>query len=298
MTVLICKIKEQFIVHFRTLLSFVLLESSSISLLPISNVAYRCLIYRHFLQHFPSSRGSEERTADKGRLCTVTKAHLPTLCIFGFLIFMGGFSYNYCKQNTRTAELPHDLSIIQALKAQSRLHGHLGTVTSGEKLFLAFLGFQFSSMCLNQKLIKGLCENHKTEKAPSIQNCFPNHTWIPICVNKVWIMLECFSQWDTTGINNHLPKLLSKPNFRQIHVLFPLTLQYRMKPNFWLKYKAQRTSEKITSLLLYLHLQSSKNICNPFKNWNPKPKFEVWMINEISTACNSLPEVAVTFHFS
>lgn len=40
MIVLIRKIKEQFIVHFRTLLSFVLSESSSISLFPISNVTY------------------------------------------------------------------------------------------------------------------------------------------------------------------------------------------------------------------------------------------------------------------
>lgn len=134
--------------------------------------------------------------------------------------FMAGTSYNHCKQNSKAPELPHDLSIIQTLKLQTRLP------RPGEKLFLAFLGFHFSSMCLNQQLIKPFVKTTEQKRHLQYRAAFLTTLEYQTVSNRMWIMLEPewsvpFPQWDTTGINNHPPKLLSKPHFRQLLVFPP-----------------------------------------------------------------------------
>lgn len=51
--------------------------------------------------------------------------------------------------------------------------------------------------------------------------------------------------------------------------------------------KMPRIFQKMVSLLPFLlHLKLSMNICNLFKNWELKPEFQLWMINEAFVTCN------------
>lgn len=62
--------------------------------------------------------------------------------------------------------------------------------------------------------------------------------------------------------------------------------------------KMPRIFQKMVSLLLFLlHLKLSMNICNLFKNWELKPEFRLWMINEAFITGNLLFKMTVTWFY-
>lgn len=125
---------------------------------------------KNFPAHWAKKKGLKTKED-----CNVTQVYLSALGNFRFSLFffffpwMGSARNNYWiwyKENSRSPKLPYDFSSFRALKLLlgNRPSWHLGTVTSGDKLFLVFLGFHFDWTYHNKKLIKPPCENHKIEQ--------------------------------------------------------------------------------------------------------------------------------------
>lgn len=115
----------------------------------------------------------------------------------------------WCKENARSAKLPCDFSIFQAIKLLSgkTLYGTSALRLLQTKLFLVFPGVHFN---LKQKLINPFVKTTQQNEAPFIYiyNDFLGHiSMLYHGVNNRCIMLEKywdspFSQCDITEINN------------------------------------------------------------------------------------------------